>query len=510
MNSDIRFYLALFWRRLPLFMLVFILCSVTGILAALTLPPVYRSQMQLVVESSQIPDRLATSTVTTPAEEQLQLFETRLLTRDNLLDVARKLNAVPEQAEMSPDQIVRAMRANTLIKSSSGRNSATTMSLSFDSPSPQIAANVLNEYLTFILAEDAQYRTGRANQTQEFFENEVARLGTAMSAQSGRILEFKTANSDALPESQNYFQSLQLNYQNRTTQIDRDIAGLEKQKMSLRQIYEATGQVSSIRSQMSPQEQRIQDLRNELADMEAVYAADSPRVTVLRKRLSQMEANLGGGANDDTPSDPGEAVFNLQISDIESQIEQLQDERDYYNSQLKDVQDALAKIPGNTITLGALERDYKNIQDQYNVAVDRLSQASTGERIESLSRGQRVSVVEQPSVPSEPIKPSRKKIAAAGILGGIMAGLGLIAVLEMLSTTIKRSSDLSRALDITPLATIPYLTTKTESRRRRTRQIALTAGIGIAIPVAVWVIHSYYMPFEVIAQKIAQKIGLYI
>jgi hypothetical protein len=64
------------------------------------------------------------------------------------------------------------------------------------------------------------------------------------------------------------------------------------------------------------------------------------------------------------------------------------------------LEDAIARTPLNAITLQGLERDYENIRVQYDSAVARLAQASTGERIELTSRGQRITLIEAANVPS--------------------------------------------------------------------------------------------------------------
>lgn len=233
MTSEIRFYLTLFWRRLPLFLLVFVPIAVASVFIALGLPAAYSAQMKLVVESSQIPGNLAQSTVDVPAREQLQLFEARLMTRDNLLNIANQLRPISDQSRMSPDEIVRAMRAATKITSSTGRDQATLMTVSFESENPAMTVKVLDSYLTFILNEDAQYRSQRAGQTQEFFQQEADRLASAINDQTARIVAFKGKNADALPDSLNYHRDLLLNLQTRASQLDRDRASLEEQKQRL-------------------------------------------------------------------------------------------------------------------------------------------------------------------------------------------------------------------------------------------------------------------------------------
>lgn len=513
MMAEIRFYLALFWRRFPLFIFVFTIFAMVGGFAAFTLPPVYRSQARILVEDAQISEKLATSTVQTAAREQLQRFEAQLLTRSNLLDIANRLLVFEDQREMSPDQVVAAMRAATTIRSSSGRDQVTLMTLSFESKRPTMAAIVLDEYLTFIESEDAEYRAGRAGQTQSFFQQEVDRLNDELSIQSARILDFKNANADALPEGLDFRQNLQLDLQDSQARIERELAGLREQKQRLQQIYDSTGRVTETQTAVTPEERRLQELRNQLTELEAIYAPTSPRVVALKKRVTQLEAALVGSESSDANDgevDPTQTMFELQMAGIDTRISQLDDERQRILEQLTDVQSAIARTPGNAITLAGLERDYDNIQAQYNAAVERLSAASTGERIESLSQGQRITVIEQPSVSSEPYKPNRKLVAATGVAGGFGAGVVLIVILELLSGTVKRSADLVNGLGLTPLATVPYMRTRREILRRRALRLGITLMILVAVPVAMWAVHTYYMPFDIVARKVAAKFGLYI
>ena len=513
MNTEIRFYLGLFWRRLPLFLLIFVLIATSAALTALTLPPVYRAQMRLIVETSQIPGELAQSTVQISAAEQLELFETRLLTRDNMLDVANRLKVLPEQSEMNPDRIVVAMRASTEVASSAGKDKATVMAVSFENANAAMTAKVLDEYLTFLLSEDAQYRAQRAGQTQEFFQQEVDRLSGELQKQSAKIIEFKRINANALPEGLTYRRDLLLNLQDQLARIDTGRSDLEGQKKTIEQIFEATGRIGTTQgAQLSPEEQLLNQLKTQLADLEAVYSAESPKVVTLRNRIAQLEANLlaARGQGNAAPKDPAQAIFESQIAEINGKLAQFDAERGRVQKQIEETEALIAATPANAITLEAMQRDYDNIQRQYDVATDRLSKASTGERIETLARGQRISVLEQPVVPSEPFKPNRKQLIALGILAGLVAAAGVVLVLDMLSGTIKRSADMVSGLGITPMVTVPYMRTAGELRRERVVRLGLSFLIGVAVPLALWGIHTYYMPFDEIAQKLAARIGIYI
>ena len=160
------------------------------------------------------------------------------------------------------------------------------------------------------------------------------------------------------------------------------------------------------------------------------------------------------------------------------------------------------------MVLTGLERDLANLQRQYAAAMASLGQAQVGERIEVLSKGERFSLIEQPQLPSRPISPNRVLIAGAGVAGGIGAGLGFILLMEMLNRSIRRPVDLSAKLGIQPFATMPYIRTPGEVRRKRAAIIAALALIAVAIPVGLFAVHTYYLPLDLIWAELLAKFGV--
>ncbi|PRY89318.1 polysaccharide chain length determinant protein (PEP-CTERM system associated) [Donghicola tyrosinivorans] len=509
MSMSFKYYFSIFLQRMTWFLVVFVAISGLAITVAMTLPPSYVSQVRLIVESAQIPGDLAESTVQISAEEQLQIFETRLLTRANMLDISRRLQVLEDSGSMSPDEIVDAMRARTDISTSAGRNQATLMTMSFEASEAVTAAAVLNEYLSLILREDAEYRSNRAGQTQEFFAQEVARLGDELSSQSAAILSFKNKNAEALPESLEYRREQQLSLQERIAQLQRDREALEDQRERLTQIYETTGRVDTATT-LSPDAQRLRNLENELSEARAIYSENHPKLKSLLSRVAQARASLdtsGVGASP-TDADPAKVMFDLQMGEIAARLEDLEVQRSQTEQRLTEVNATIEATPANSIALQALERDYDNAQAQYNLAVERLAKASTGERIETLARGQRITVVEQPTAPTEPSKPNRPMIAGGGLFVGLILGIALIVVLEMLDGTARRPADLVDRLGITPIGTIPYLQTQRQKMVRRSSYALIGILIITMIPTAIYLLHTYYLPLDLIAERVMNKFDL--
>ena len=516
--NNLKYYFSIFLRRLPWFLVVATILSAISVTVALTLPPAYVSQMRLIVESPQIPEELAPSTVRTPALEQLQIMEQKLLTRENMLDIARRLNVLADIDELNPDEIVEAMRARTSILLASGRNPLPLMTISFEASTPRNAAGVLNEYLTLIQTEDAEFRRGRAGETLEFFLQEIERLGNELDDQSERILEFKEANTKDLPDSMDFRLGQQALLQERNNGLKREITTLQNQRARLVELFEQTGRVADPDEQNRPQtlEQRhLAELQRQLDEALAVYSSENPRVTLLKARIKQLEATIASTALATVVEEPDSSteteaptVLDIQLAEIDSRLDVLSIEEGEVDAQLKSVNKSIERTPGIAITLQEMERKYATIQSQFNQAEDRLSKAQTGERIEARSRGQKISVIEQPAVPSEPSKPNRLLIGAGGTLFGVFAGLALIVLLEFLNNTARRPEDLVNRFGIMPFTTIPYARTRGQQFRQRGAKLLLILAILTGIPAAIYVVHIHYLPLDLLADQLMNKFGV--
>jgi uncharacterized protein involved in exopolysaccharide biosynthesis len=508
--SDIRFYFSLFIRRLPWFLLIAALVSAVSVIVAVTLPPAYESQTRLLIEAPQIPDELAPSTVRLPGQERLQIIEQRLLTRPNLLDIARRLDVLENQGSMNPDEIVDAMNARTTIRSTAGRNQATLMHITFEARTARLAAEVLNEYLKLIQQSDIDIRQGRAGQTMDFFEVEVERLNRELQEQGAKLLEFKTANSGRLPESLDFRQKQRATLQERVESSDREIFELRSQRQQLITLFNETRGQGVV--PQTPTEKALAEAEAELDVALLTYSETNPRVKMIQARIANLEKALeaersrnASQGNEDSTSNP---ALNLRLAEIDTRIQNLERQKESAEVKIDDLTRTIEETPAVSIALGGLQGQYDMLLAQYNAASDRLAQASTGERIEVLSRGERIAIIEQPAIPSRPTKPNRILIAGGGTFLGILLGLGLVVLLEFSNRAPKRPEDIIKKLDIWPLAALPYTRTRTEMFIQRGRKIVIIMVILIGGPIAVWAVHEYYLPLDLLADRAMDKLGV--
>ena len=339
----------------------------------------------------------------------------------------------------------------------------------------------------------------------------MARLNQLLAAKSAAISSFKTGNIEALPDSLNFRLSQQAVLQERLAQFDRDLMSLKNQRELLLNLFNTTGQVAEARLEaLTPEQIQLETLRNQLNDALAVLSPENPSVKLLKARIAQVESVVRAQPKPlaEAREKTGNAMLDLQLAEIDSRITDLAGQKSLVQEEFAKLTTSIEKTPANTVKLDELTLDYENIQLQYNGAVDRLAKASTGERIEFMARGQRIAVIEPPGVPNEPAKPKRLLIAGGGSLFGFMAGIGLIVLLEVLNRSIRRPEDLIRTLGISPIATLPYIQTRTEVVLRRGRKLLVALMILVGITVLLYAVHTYYQPLDLIAERVMNKLGL--
>jgi uncharacterized protein involved in exopolysaccharide biosynthesis len=197
------FYWALIKRRALYFVIPFILVLPAGLAAAALWPATYSSEGKILVQSQQIPTELVRATVTSAAQERIQVIEQRTMTRENLLAIIDKFQLFPDKRTlMSATELVELMKKNTKIEPlaqplafsqlrSRSENPTIVFTVGFEYSNPQTASQVANELVTRILSEDLRDRTSRATDTTKFLAREVQKLQADSANVDAKIAQAK-------------------------------------------------------------------------------------------------------------------------------------------------------------------------------------------------------------------------------------------------------------------------------------------------------------------------------
>lgn len=505
---DLRAYLDVVRRRhlhfaIPAIALFAAVCLVTLLL----LPSVYQAAAKILVVSQLIPNDLAASTVAASATERIKVIEQRLTTRDNLLAIARKFDLYPKQRGMlSPSELVDWIKAATQIQqivldpNQTQRNrpgtEAVGFSLSFDYSDPAIAARVANELVSSILEQNIQSRTARAAETSKFFSQQVKQLEGELAALEKKIADFKKANEAASPETLNARRERLATIQSTMAAIDQ----MTTIGAAAGGGIEAQATLTGLKARLKDAQLQLKNAQEQRAGLEELRK----KGYVTKTRILQLDSSVSKLQADIEELTAKITVAESKVLETGGDPEALPKRRADFAKQAAALEESIARTPEVESGLNALLREYDNLKNDFRLAQTKTTLAATGEQMEEDRQAERFEVIEQAAVPSEPISPNRPRLILAGAFVSIAAGFGLVFLMESLDKSVRTSKDLERLLQIRPLVAIPYMLTVEEQTYR---SYAVQRSIGVAIIVigaALILIHVFYMPLNIVVEKLLQ------
>jgi uncharacterized protein involved in exopolysaccharide biosynthesis len=299
-------YVSIAWRRKFHILIPTVLVLAATISTVYLLPPVYQSTGTILIESQQIPAELIQSTVTSYANERIQIIKQRIMTSQQLFGIIQKFNLYADQLNSTArSDILADMRGRISINRVSanvknkkrGTSALIAFTVSFQHEEAGTAQKVANELVTLFLDENIKSRTARAEETSDFLKNESDRLGDQITAMEQEIASYKQQNKDSLPEA------LALNLQRLADmkaaliKSDDDLTALEERKKLLmidlnavQRKLETTGGLSQEKQQ---QKQELQKLQKKYISLSARYGLKHPDVKAIKRQISAFELEYG-------------------------------------------------------------------------------------------------------------------------------------------------------------------------------------------------------------------------
>ena len=506
-------YLSILRRRALVIILVFGAVLTASVVFALLLPRVYESTATILVEGPQVQVMVGDRANQPRPEDRVNLIRQRLMTRENLIRIAdqHELFTVDGARGISDTDVVNAMRSSIRLDLMGPENpwaprpASISFNLSFQHGDPDKAFAVTRELADLFLSSNRQDRVDQATRTTGFLSTEAERVRKELESLESRIAAFKTQQAGALPDSLAMslggLQSMEADLRN----AERDhrmalseLRSLEVDLAAARRGVTAPGVVAD--PGPSQVEQELERARAELAGLRAIYSENHPDVRSLLRRIQGLEQAVNAESRLPTPSrTAAREQAGLVVSRLEAQVDAARTRVELLASQQSSLRASIGQLRAQAVRapqlerqLASLQRDYDAAQTKYDELRTQLLSAQVVENLEGDQQVERFTLLEPALPPEYPVKPSRKKIVAAGFMAAVGAALGMAMLLEMLFARVWGSNALSAAVNQRPIAVIPYITTRSEVQavehwRKRAVWIALLAGLLVLAAVHVWV-----------------------
>ncbi len=292
------------WRRRRWPMIIALVTMVLAtLLAAFLWPPTYVSTGTILIEQQEVPVDLVRSTISSFADQRIQMINQRVMTSENLLGIVQKYNLYPtERKRRGREKILDLIRNDihfgsikaSVIDPRQGRPVEATIafSLSYQSRSPEIAARVANELSSLYLQENLESRRQATDQATSFFVDESDKLSKRIEELDGELAKFKREHINNLPELSGLNLQLAARADDDKRDVDTQLRALDQQVVFLQaqlvQLSKTSPVYSSTGERIMASADRLKYLRSEYARASAIYAPDHPDVMRLKREMDGL------------------------------------------------------------------------------------------------------------------------------------------------------------------------------------------------------------------------------
>lgn len=441
----LRELLAILYRRWPWI----IPAMVVSAIAALSMQSsIYRSSATLLIDSQQIPTSLVASPLTSIANERIAKIRQQVSSRASLAAIIQRHDLYPEERRTrSLDEVMDQMRGAIAVDvvgtSENGAERTIAFTLSFSYPDAAKAQAVTATLTEMYLDEDKRLRTDQATGTATFLGRRADELQRRLAALADARRAIEARYAGALPTQVAFSAQAETNLRAEIARIDAETQSLSQQGGLL------AAREREIAQAPRPEAEALRRAEERLNQLSAVYSDDYPEVRAARAALERQRATLAA-----LPRAGGEVVAS-EIAAGHARAAMLGARRAQLVAQVAEINRRTALAPQASYELTLLEREYDNLRRQYEDLREKQLDAQVAANLQVEDKGERFSVVDEPSLPHQPIGFGRLVMLLLGGLGGAGLWAVLAIAFELLRGTIHGATALAHAVPVPVLGVLP-------------------------------------------------------
>jgi polysaccharide biosynthesis transport protein len=471
------------WKRKPLIVAIFLLGTAITVEVVIHLPPRYRAEALILVESQKIPENFVPPTIQGALEPRLDRLKQQVLSDDRLWPLIQEFNLYdrPGRPRIRQER-EETMRKDITITLERGwsANRPAAFRVAYESFDPRVTAEVVNRIGGFFIDENLRERAQEADGTSEFLDDQLAESKRNLQQQEARLSAFKVTHTGELPQqeaallaSMGQSRAELLGVQDALARGEQNRLilenSLEAAQGNLRRVQEAgrkRAAETANTTAAAPAEPslaaiprgptELERAKERLRALRLRYEDKYPEVEQLKEeveRLEKEEQQRPAAPAEPTrmpqvaqaPKAPidldlpaGDLVETERIQTLRSQIAQskndianLEARRTRILQEVADFQRRLQSLPVREQELTAITRDYESSKANYRSLLDKKMAADVAANMERGQKAEKLVMLDQARVPEKPAHARQIPYSIAGSLASLVLAGGLAFLLEL-------------------------------------------------------------------------------
>jgi succinoglycan biosynthesis transport protein ExoP len=320
--------------------------------------------------------------------------------------------------------------------------------VTFESTDPVLAANVANNLANAYIENYLEQRLASTQQATGWMTDRLSGLRATLDESESRLQAFieseNVVDIEGMAAALNVQELDELTTQN--NQARRERAEAETLFRQIQQINNSasTQELLAIPAVLNhPSLERVQDNLNEveqqIAELSQRYGRNHPRMIALNSQLNEVMANLG-------------RQVQQVLRSIENDYRAALDNERVTQERLDTAIASYQNVNSKSFDLAALQREVETNRELYDTFFSRLRETDEADSFQASP-----AIIVDPAVPAiNPSKPRRSLITAIALAAGLMLGIMLAFLRDMLDNTIHTPADIDERLNTNTLGLIPF------------------------------------------------------
>ncbi len=438
--------------------------------------------------------------------------------------------------------------------------------IAYQGKNPDMVQKVAGTLASLYLQENLKIRELQAKTTTRFLETELKEIQERIQTIGQKITGFKAKYEGILPELQQFNMSQAERLEKEIDQLRVQIQGAEDRKIYLEgqlanvkpdtPIISTTGErvldpkarlhqlevalcdlqsrfssnhpdVLKVKREMAELQkltgspggspslirQKLTKLQAELAQMQGRYSEQHPEVVKLKKEIAELQAlpaSPGPAKPVDQPENPAYVNLLTNIHSATNDIQGFKRQKADLEGKLKLYRQRLENAPKVEQEYLALTRDYQNTHTKHQEIMNKILEARISEGMEESQKAEKFTIIDPASFPEKPVAPKRGLIALAGLILGLGAGLGMVALTENLDRTVKSTDELAFLTGLPILGQVARIVTPEDIKRQKHRQRLIWSLAGLSVLASLIIFHFFIMDLWILYARLGRLLGKYL
>jgi polysaccharide biosynthesis transport protein len=444
-------HLALKWKWTASLFFITVLAAAT--VYSFVVPPVYTSSGSVWIESNPriLPfDDVEALGAGTNLQSHAQLLLSRSLAADTIDKL--HLDQNPDFAKLRKgakavdpkDPIFRESLIDLFLKNLRVTPAERTslVMVDFSSRNPKLAADTLNALFEGYIDMLVRKRYSASEKASEFLNTQIAELRTEIEVKERELNQYGS-EKDILPLTASEAPTV-----SRIGDINKALTEATLDRVTKLNTYNQLKAAPLGGIPDAPEGSLIQRLREQYITLSRQYATKSTNVRPEYPEMLRLKSEL------DSATEALQTETQNLIRNAYNEYETALRKEQSLQKLLSDQKNEAYKANSNSVLYNSLRIELENRKALLESLSKRQSETDVSSKLKGLE-ALNVWIVDKASYPLKPASPKKRKNIILGFMVGLAGGLGLALGLEYLNHTVKTSKDVSAAVGVPTLGSVP-------------------------------------------------------